>query len=35
MKADITMKASLPKKDLIASHIKAWANPQFLYYNTF
>ncbi|EMH20688.1 hypothetical protein HMPREF1415_00112 [Helicobacter pylori GAM254Ai] len=40
MKADITMKASLPNKDLItkdltASQIKAWANPQFLYYNTF
>ncbi|MGL2521823.1 hypothetical protein ACOWN5_05945 [Helicobacter pylori] len=37
---DITMKASLPNKDLItkdltASQAKAWANPQFLYYNTF
>ncbi len=29
------MKASLSKKDLTASQIKAWANPQFLYYNTF
>ncbi|EMG80565.1 hypothetical protein HMPREF1394_01561 [Helicobacter pylori GAM105Ai] len=34
MEADITMKASLPNKDLItkdltASQIKAWANPQF------
>ncbi|EJB92787.1 hypothetical protein HPHPH21_0846 [Helicobacter pylori Hp H-21] len=34
------MKASLPNKDLItkdltASQAKAWANPQFLYYNTF
>ncbi|EJB81074.1 hypothetical protein HPHPH3_0608 [Helicobacter pylori Hp H-3] len=40
MEADTTMKASLPNKDLItkdltASHIKAWANSQFLYYNTF
>lgn len=39
MKADTTMKASLPNKDLITkdlttSQAKAWGDSQFLYYNT-
>ncbi len=35
MKINTTMKASLFKKDLTTHHIKAWANSQSLYYNTF